>query len=129
MAHAERLRLLRHQLGEIVLVAGDRLRDHDGRVIGGSGDDSLDGIFDLDGAAGAQSELGRRLRGGVLGYFEVAVELELARFELLEQHVERHDLGERSRMPARVRIGRMQHGAGIAIDHDRCVRRGIGWKT
>ena len=54
---------------------------------------------------GSQAELGRRLRRGVLGHLELAVELELAGFELLEQHVERHDLGERSRMPQRVGIG------------------------
>src|SRR3979490_62479 len=51
------------------------------------------------------------------------VELELAGLELLEQEIERHDLGERGRMPERVRIGGMQDRAGIAVDHDVRIAR------
>lgn len=36
LAHAERARLSRHQLGEFVFVAGNRFRDHDGGVVGGA---------------------------------------------------------------------------------------------
>ena len=52
-----------------------------------------------------------------------AVERELAGFELLEQQIERHDLGQRGRMADGVGIGRMQHLAGIGVDHDGGVRR------
>ena len=100
LGHAERARLARHQLGEIVFVAGDGFRDHDGGVVGGARHQSLDGVFDLDGLARAQAELGRRLLGGVLGHFHFGIELQLAGFEALEQQIERHDLGERGGMAA-----------------------------
>ena len=128
-AHAERSRLLRHQIGEVLLVAGNRFGDHDGCVVGRSCDDALDRVLDQNGATGLQSKLGRRLRGGVLGHFERTVEPELAGFELLEQQVERHDLGERSRMTPCVGIRRVQDGARICVDHDRRVGRRIGWIT
>ena len=68
--------------------------------------------------AGLEAELGRRLFGGVLRHVHFGVELHLAGFETLEQQIERHDLGERGRMAAGVRIGGLQHGAGIAVDDD-----------
>src|SRR5581483_3629964 len=47
-----------------------------------------------------------------------------------EQQIKRHDLAERSRMPQRVRIGRLQHRAAIAVDDDgrigRLVSLGVG---
>ena len=57
---------------------------------------------------------------------QLAVERELAGFQPLEQHVERHDLGERCRMADRVGVGRMQDRAGVGIDHDRGVARAVG---
>ena len=60
-------------------------------------------------AAHFEAKLGGTLSGGFLGNFELAVELELAGFELLEQKIERHDLGERCRMAQAVCIGGVQH--------------------
>ena len=118
MRHAERARLARHQLGEIVFVAGDGFRDHDGGVVGRTRHQSLDGVFDLDGLARAQAELGRSLLGSVLGHFHFGIELQLAGLEALEQQIERHDLGERRGMAAGVGIVGRQRRAGIAVDDD-----------
>ena len=57
------------------------------------------------------------------GHIELAVERELSGLQALEQKVERHDLGERGRMAQRVRIGRVQHGAVVGVDHDVGVAR------
>ncbi len=125
LAHAERARLAGHQLGEIVFVAGDGFRDHDGGVVGGARHQSLDGVFDADGLARAQAELGRRLLGGVLGYLHFGVELHLAGFEALEQQIERHDLGQRGRVTARVGIVGGKRRAGIGVDDDRGECRAV----
>src|SRR4030095_11354881 len=61
LGHAERARLAGHQLGEFVLVAGDRLRNYYGRVIGRARDEALDGVLDFQLLAGLEAELGRRL--------------------------------------------------------------------
>ena len=122
-AHAERLRLARHQPRELLLVSGDVLRQHDGGVVGRAGDDAFDRVLDLDGLPVPQAELGRTLRGRVRGHVERAVELELAGLQALEQQVERHDLGQRGRMAQRIRIGRVQDGAAIGVDHDVRIAR------
>jgi hypothetical protein len=122
-AHAERARLAGHQLSELLLGAADRLGDHHGRVIGRLRHQALDRILDLEGLARAQAELGRRHAGGMLGNRHAGVELELAGLELLEQQVERHDLGERGGMADAVRIGRVQRLACIGVHHQRRVRR------
>ena len=51
---------------------------------------------------------------------------QLAGFDLLEQQIERHDLGERGRMPQRVGVGGVQHAARIGVDHDRRIGRIVG---
>ena len=96
MPSARALRVI--SAGELLFVAGERFRDHDRGVVGRAGDHALDRVLDLDRAAGLQPELGRRLVGGRLRDLQLAVELDLAGFEPLEQQVERHDLGQRGRM-------------------------------
>ena len=54
-------------------------------------------------------------------YRQVGVERDLALLEALEQQVEGHDFGERSRMARAVGIARLHDRAGIHVDHDRCV--------
>ena len=91
-AHAERARLLRHHLGEIVFIAADGFRDHHRGVVGRARHQALDGVLDLDGLAWAQAELGRRLLGGVFGHLHFGIELHLAGLEALEQQIKRHGL-------------------------------------
>ena len=119
LGHAERARLARHQLGEIVFVAGDGFGDHDGGVVGRARHQTLDGVFDLDGLAGTQAKLGRGLLGSVFGHFHFGIQLHLAGVEALEQQIKRHDLGERGGVAAAVGIVRRQRRAGIAVDDDR----------
>ncbi|MHC2405926.1 hypothetical protein ACVMGC_010470 [Bradyrhizobium barranii subsp. barranii] len=123
LGHAERARLARHHRGEVVLVAGDRFRDHHSCVIGGAGDETLDRVLDADGLAGTQVQLGRILIGGVLRHRHLGVELHPAGLQALEQQIERHDLGERGGVADSVGARCLQHGAGIAVDDDRCEFR------
>jgi hypothetical protein len=83
----------------------------------------LDRVLDQDGLVGLQAELGRVLAGGERRYRQWRIQLELAGLDLLEQQIERHDLGERGGMTRRVRVLLMQNLAGIVVDHDRGVRR------
>ena len=124
--HAERLRLARHQLGEIALASRDCLRHYDGGVVCRARHHALDRVFDDECAAGLEAQFGRRLSRGFARDLERTVELELAGLDLLEEQVEGHDFGERGGMPSCVRIGGMQDGAGIRVDDDVGVRRRLG---
>ncbi|OIQ70592.1 hypothetical protein GALL_477940 [mine drainage metagenome] len=127
LGHPERARLAGHQLGEIILVARNGFGDHDGGVVGRARHQSLDGVFDADGLARAQSEFGRRLIGGVLGHLHFGIELHLAGIEALEQQIKRHDLGERGGMAARVGIIRRKRRAGVAVYNDGGERRAVAF--
>ena len=71
-AHAQGTGFLRHQLGEVCLVAAEIFGDDDGGVVGRLRDDAFDRVFDRDGLAGLEVELGRILLGGVFGDLELA---------------------------------------------------------
>ena len=122
LTHAEGARLGGHHPAETRFVAAERLADDHGDIVGGLGDDGADRGFHLDGFTGLETELGRRLRGGVRRYRQFVVEFDLAGFQPLEKQIERHDLGERGRMADSVGVGRLHHRAGIGIDDDRGLR-------
>ena len=128
-AHAERARLAGHHLGEGLLVAADRFRDHDGGVVRRARDEAADRVLDLDALARPQAELGRRLLGGVLGHRHHGRELHLAGVEALEQQIKRHDLGERRRMTQAVGVLLIECLAGIRVDHDRGEGRAVAALT
>src|SRR5215831_7275053 len=66
------------------------------------------------------------LRPSFVGFCSAAcIEIELAGLELLEQQVERHDLGQRRRVARFVRVDLVQHEARFVIDHDGRIRRMI----
>ena len=48
---------------------------------------------------------------------------DLARFQPLEQQIERHDLCQRGGVARTVGIGRLQYGAGIGVHDDRGIGR------
>ncbi len=121
--HAERAGLPGHQPGEFLFRSGEMLGDHDRRVIGGFGHQRLDRILDHQRLTGAHPELGRRLDRGMSRHFHLRIEPGPSGFQPLEQQIERHDLGERGGMALRIRLGRMQHVAGIGIDDDVCITR------
>ena len=124
--HSERMRLLGHELGEALLVAADGFGDRDRDVVRRPGDDRLDRILDRDRRARPQTELGRLLRGGMGRDSNIAVEPHAAFFELLEQKIKRHHLGDRGREAAFVFVAGVKRLAGIAVDDD---RRDMGCRT
>jgi len=121
--HAERARLARHLPGEFLLAAGERFGHHHGSIVGGLGYEPEDGVLDCDGLSRPKPELGRWLRGGVVGDFERRIEPDATGLQTLEQQVERHDLGQRGRMAQAVGVDLMQRRAGLGVDHDRGGRR------
>ena len=123
--HAERDRLAGHQPPEVLLGAAERLGDHRGGVVGRPGDERLERVLDRERLAGLEAELGRRPRGGARRDRQRRIELEMSGLDLLEQHVERHHLGDRGRVTRRVRVRLMQHLAGLVVDHDRRVVRPV----
>ena len=123
--HAERMRFRGHQLGEVLFAATDRLSHDDSRIIGGAGDQPLDGVLDCDRRAGFEVKLGGMLTRCELGYRERRVELELASVNLLEQQIKRHDLGQRRRMSRLVDIFPVQNLRGVVVDHDGRIGRMI----
>jgi hypothetical protein len=123
--HAERASLARHGAGKLFLAAAQRFGDNDRRVVGRLGDEALDGVLDLQSLAGLETEFGRRLARSLLGYWHLRFECDLAGFQALKKQVQRHDLGQRSGVARRVRIGGVQHSATLGVDHDSGVRRVI----
>src|SRR5262249_26029315 len=71
----------------------------------------------------SKPELGGSLHGRVLGHRQLRIELEFARFHEFEQQIERHDLGERSRMTQFIRLCGVKYVAGIAVHDNRRGRR------
>ncbi len=123
VVHAERMRLGGHQLGEFGFIAGKRFGHHHRHVVGRFGHDGADRGSNFDALARLQAQLGGRLRGGVLGHRHFGRKLDLARLQPLEQQIERHDLGQRSRMARAVGVARLHDGAGIGVHHDRGIGR------
>ena len=124
-AHAERMRLLRHQFRELTFVAAEILGDRDGGVVGGFCHHRLDRVFDGDALPGLEAKLGRRLLGSVCGNPELRVQSDLAGIEPLEEQIERHDFGQRGRMPRPIGVGRVQYVTGGAVHYNRGERRRI----
>jgi hypothetical protein len=85
--------------------------------------DSVPPKYSARAADASLAELGGRPRGGVLGKRNTRLLVDLAGFHRLEDHVERHHLGERGGIARRVGIGGMQRLAGIGVDNDRRVFR------
>ena len=127
LVHAEAARLAGHLARELGLVAGQRLRHHDGGVIGGLCDKPLDGVFDRQFLSRLEAELGRRLHRRPAAETSISVaRLDPPRLHLLEQQIERHDLGQRRRVARRVGVGLVQRRAGLGVDDDRGVARIVG---
>src|SRR3954466_9610864 len=102
------MRLAGHQLGEVVFIAGDRFSYDYRSIVGRASDHAFDRILNRKRAAGLETQLGGTLAGRFLRYVHLAVELELAGLELLEQQIKRHDFGKGGWVPPRVRIGLVQ---------------------
>ena len=116
--HPESMRLQRHKPGETLLVPADGFGDGDRYVVRRTGDDRLDRIVDSDRFAGTEAELGRLLRRGISGDTNIAVEPQPPLFELFEQKIKRHHLGDRGWEAQLVFVAGIKRPAGIAVDND-----------
>ncbi len=126
LVHAERACLAGHLAGEFGLAAGQRFGHYDCCVVGRLCDKPFDRIFDRQRLAGLETKLGRRLHGGLGGNAHLGRKAHPPGFNLLEQQIERHDLGERCRMAQRIGARLMQRRTGLGVDHDRGIARTIG---
>ena len=117
-AHAEPRRRLGHALGESRRRAGDQLAERRRHVVGRVRDQGLDALLDRDRLAGAQAELGLRHRAGMLGERDRRGQGEAAGFQLLEDDVKRHHLGERGGIPGGAGVAFQQRLARDGVDHD-----------
>ncbi len=124
-AHADGAGLAGHHLREGLLIAADRLRDDDSDVIRRLGDEGEDRVLDGDRVARVEADLRGGLARGEGGNRQLGVEPQLAALQLLEEHVERHHLGDRGREARRVGVSRLQNAAGVHIDDDGGVGRGV----
>ena len=112
------MRFPRHEAREVRFATRNGFGNHHGHVVGGFCHHGLDGIFGGDGLARLETEFGGFLGCGMRRDRKAGVEPKLAGFELLEQKIERHHLGDGCGVPQAVRIAGVQHAAGIRIDYD-----------
>ncbi len=118
LAHADELRLDGHQCSETRFGSGNVFPDHDRHIVRRLGDQGFNGVPGRDRGARLQAQPRGRLAGRFAGDGHGGVEREPASRNLVEQHVEGHDLGQRGRMARRIGMPRMQDRSGLLIDHD-----------
>ncbi len=122
--HPELARLLRHQLGEPLLAAADVLGDGNGHVVRGLGDQRLDGVERLDLAALVHVEFGRLLPDGMGREADLGPVRHAPGFDLLEEHIERHQLHEGRREAKVIGGALVQHPARVRIYNQHGMARG-----
>ena len=112
-----------HHGGEIVLRAGDALGDRDRGVVAGLDDDAAQEVGELDAVVELREH--RRAAGraaapapGVLGDHELAVEIEPALLDLVEDDLDRHGLGRARGRDELVRCLLEQDRAGVVVHQD-----------
>ncbi len=115
--HAKLARLAGHHVGERVLGPADVLGHRRGDVVGGLGDERLDGVLDLDGLPGAQPQLRGRLDCAWAADAQLAVEVEAALLQLFEEKIEGHHLGDGRGMAKRILVFGVQDAAGLGVHH------------
>jgi hypothetical protein len=109
---------------ERFLRAADRLGDGHGNVVGGFDHQDLQGAVERQLLAGLEIHLGRRLGGGPLAHHDRRIEADLAGADRVETRVDRHQLGQRCRIPLAEGFLMLEHAAALDIDQD--MRIGIG---
>ena len=103
--------------------AAEAFSHHHGDVVGGLDGEGADRLVDRNRVAAAaaragQAQTGRRLAGSVAGSCQARVERHVTAFDRLEQHIERHHLGERRRETGFVGLVLEQHLIGARIHDD-----------
>ena len=123
VAHAHLAGLPRHHLGEAGLAAAQRLGQNHRRVVGRLGYQREDRLLHADGLAGAQAQLGRRLRLRPGRHGQRLIQRQPACVERVEGQVERHHLGQGCRIGDDVGVLFVQHLARPGVHDDRRVFR------
>ena len=114
--HAECAGLARHQGGKTVFAATDLLAHGGCRIIGRLDDHGEHGFTHRDRIACLDEELGRRAGGCMFRKGNRAVPAELAGLDRVQDHIDRHHLGQRCRMIELVGVFGSKHLAGSGIE-------------
>ncbi len=116
--HAQRRGLLGHAAGEAALAAGQRLGEDHGGVVGRLGDQRQDRVLDRNRPAALQAEpRGWHARGAPRNRQQLVLS-EPPFLQGLEGEIERHHLGQRGRIVARVRVDLVQDVARAGVNYD-----------
>ena len=101
-AHADGAGGPRHALGKGGFAAAEIFGHGSGNIVGGLHHKGADGGLDSEGLARLHAKLGGWHGGGAGRHADGGVEPDLAGFEVLKQHIERHHFGERGGMTGRI---------------------------
>ena len=102
--HAELLGFRGHLLRERLFTPLQSFRNDYRDIVGRAHDERADALFDGNAGTGPQPDFSRRLNGGFRRHTEFLVERDLACIESIKQQVQRHDLGQRSRIVPGIRL-------------------------
>ena len=127
--HAEVMGLGGHQASEVGFGAAELLGESDGDVVGGLGDEGLDGVLDGDVLAHGNLELGGGGVGGVGADLDPGRHGETAVLKRVEGEIERHHLGEGGGMARLVAVLVEEDVTGVGVnDEERMGTVGAGWR-
>jgi hypothetical protein len=125
VGQAQRLGTLVHQLDEGLLRAGDALGQHEAGVVAGLDDDAPDQVLDLHPRVDLHEHLGAAHLPGVAADRQLVGQRQLARLDLLEHDVHRHDLAHRGGRQAAVGVLGVEHRLGVEVDDDGSLGLGL----
>jgi hypothetical protein len=107
------------------LAAADPFREHDASIVARLNDDAAQEVLDAHPVADMHEHLRALHAPSLLADRQRVIELQLAMLELVEHHVERHQLAHRSGRDRFVRRLLEHHGAGFVIEQDGVPGRGL----
>ena len=113
--HANRCGLAVHHPGKPLDRPAEAFGHDDGDIIGGFDQQNLDGGVQCQGLADLHADLGRRHGLGPLGGDQRRGPFDPARLHRFERQIDRHQFGDRSRVPQLRRVIAVNHAARIEI--------------
>ena len=122
-AHAEGPCALGHHLRESRFRSAEKFADGGRRVICRLGHQGEDGVLDRNRLTGLQAELRGLLVRRVARDRDRGVERDAPGLQCVEDQVERHHLGQRSRIARLIRARFIQRLAGLCVDDDAGIFR------
>ena len=122
---AKLMRLLVHQLDELLLGTGDSLGQHDAGVVAGIHDHAANQVLHLHRGVDPHEHLGAAHAPGLLADRQFLVELQAAGLEHAVDDVGGHQLGHRGRRHGHVGVLVEQGGAGVVVHNDGVAGGGV----